>query len=79
MIIDSTISDQISIELNVIFSSSLPSYICIGRMLLQYLGVLLLVAHSAARTYEGRNFQFTAISNKLDEFIGQLGKKYFVS
>ncbi|KAL5267961.1 hypothetical protein ACHWQZ_G004871 [Mnemiopsis leidyi] len=41
-------------------------------MLLQYLGLLILVAHSAARTYEGRHYQYTAINTKLDQFIGQL-------
>ena len=41
--------------------------------MLHYLGLLLLVANISARTYEGRNYQYTAISNKLDQYISNLG------
>jgi len=40
--------------------------------MLHYLGLLLLVADISARTYEGRNYQYTAISNKLDQYISNL-------
>ena len=43
-------------------------------MFLQYLGLVLVVAHSAtsSRVYQGRHYQFSAISNKLDTYITRL-------